>query len=190
MHEAQGVDELEIRMREVLLQLALTSNGRTASYNSSGGSEADYTPTLAAGDAPALHFAALWDRAETPERRALILDQARDMLRHVLHSSGDPTRSESKADRDARIVALGEGLPARDVANSFKCGITDVWNARSAAGRETDFGRKPRNGRALSPDERQAEVQRLASGGMRARQIAVALDLSYSTVRRDLGAKP
>jgi DNA-binding transcriptional ArsR family regulator len=183
------VDELEIRMREVLLQLALTSNGRTSSYNSSGGSEHDYTPTLGAGDAPHLHFARLWNAASSDAQRAEIFDQAQATLRQVLHSSGDPGRTESKADRDTRIVEVGEALPAREVAYRFHCGIRDVWNARATAGRETEFGRKPRNGRELSPDARRGEVERLAGDGMSARQIAVALDLSYSTVRRDLGAK-
>lgn len=184
------MDELEIRMREVLLQLALTSNGRTSSFNSSGGSEPDYTPTLGAGDAPHLYFAAAWDAAQSESRRAALFDEAKATLRHLVHSSGVSTRVESKADRDARIVDLGEGLPAREVAYRFHCGIRDVWNARAEAGRETEFGRKPRNGRELSPGARQAEVQRLAREGMSARQIGVALDLSYSTVRRDLGAKP
>lgn len=179
-----------MRMRDVLLQLALTSNGRTASWDASGSSEADYTPALGVGDAPELYFAAEWDAADSDARREQLLEQASGVLKDIRQSSGDPTRVESRADRDARIVEHGEGLPAREVANTFRCGITDVWRAREEDGRETDYGRRPRNGHELSTDERQAEVERLAGEeGMRARQIANALGLSYSTVLRALQRK-
>jgi ATP/maltotriose-dependent transcriptional regulator MalT len=184
------LEEVERRMREVLLALAMTSNGRTASFNSSGGSEPDYTPTLGRGDAPHLFFAAAWDAAEGDDaRRRRLLQDAQETLKHLLRSSGDPGRVESKADRDARIVEHGEGVAARDVATRFRCGIRDVWNARHEAGRDIELGRRPRNGRELPADARRAEVHRLAADGVSARQIAVSLQLSESTVRRDLGTK-
>jgi hypothetical protein len=132
-------------MREVLLQLALTSNGRTASYDSSGGGQADHTPSLGFGDAPALHFARLWDEADDDDARARVLEQAQEALQHVRKSSGDPTRVESKAQRDARIIEQGQGIEARDVAVWARCGVTDVRKAREAASRDPDYGRPIRD---------------------------------------------
>lgn len=183
------MDEVELRFREVLLQLALLSNGRTASWEPSGGG-GDSTPMLGPEDAPHEYFAKRWDRATSYFEREKILRAAEERLKHERRSRGDRGRVESKADRDARIIEYGEGLPAREVANWARCGIKDVWNAREEAGRDTDRGRKPRNGRALENGERRAEIQRLAEDEqMPARQIANALELSYSTVLRELGQK-
>jgi hypothetical protein len=181
------VDELEIRMREVLLQLALTSNGRTSSFNSSGGSQHDYTPTLGAGDAPHLHFAKLWDAAQDDGRRRTILRDAKDVLKTLRQSRGDRTRVESEKELFTRIVNRGEGIGAQELATRMRCGVTLVRKARAEEGRETEYGRAPRNGHELAPAERAAEVRRLAETGMNARQVALALSLPYNTVRRDLG---
>lgn len=184
------MDELEARMREKLLQLALISNGRTQSFAASGGGEPDHTPRLGPEDAPHLHFKARWDAATTDAERQKVYDDAAARLRHEQRSSGDRTRVESKAERDARIVDVGEGVAAKDLAIRFRCGVTDVRKAREAAGRETEYGKRPRNGRELSPDQRRAEVHRLVDEeGMSSRQVAVALELSYSTVLRLRGQK-
>jgi hypothetical protein len=143
------VDELEIRMREVLLQLALTSNGRTSSFNSSGGSQHDYTPTLGAGDAPHLHFAKLWDAAQDDGRRRTILRDAKDVLKTLRQSRGDRTRVESEKELFTRIVNRGEGIGAQELATRMRCGVTLVRKARAEEGRETEYGRAPRNGHEL-----------------------------------------
>jgi hypothetical protein len=191
--------ELDARMRDVLLQLALISQGRTASYNSSGGSEVDYTPITfnAAGDvvpisrdqAPHEHFARLYDAAESDDARQRVCDQAAKLLDDIRRSSGDPGRAETRQQLFARIVAAGEGWPAQDVANRMRCGVTLVRKAREEAGRETETGQLLRNGRELTPEQRQAEIERLMADGLSARQVARALRLSYSTVLRALGAK-
>jgi transposase len=183
----RSTEDVQIRMRDVLLQLALTSNGRTASYASSGGSETDYSPSLSFGDAPHLHFAKLWNAAETDGRREEVLAEAEETLDAIVRSHGDPGRIETKQELYARIVSEGEGWSARDVATRFRCGISVVWHARAGDGRDIEYGRRPRNGRALTADERQAEVSRLLDEGMSARQIANALRVGYNTVRRDLG---
>lgn len=184
------MDELEIRMREVLLQLAMVSNGRTASWAPSGGGESDAIPTLGQDDAPHLHFARRWDAARDQPERERILQQAQERLKHERRSSGDRTKVESKAERDARIVDRCEGLTAQEAAIWARCGVTDVRKAREAAGRETEKGYRPRNGHELDPEARQAEIRRLADDEhMPARQIAQHLELSYSTVLRELGTK-
>jgi hypothetical protein len=183
--------ELEIGMRDVLLQLALTSNGRTAAYDNSGGTgEADYVlvddhgrAKLGRGDAPQLTFAKLWDRADSQVARASALDAARSELAHIRRSHADPTAGESKPDRDARIVKDGAGHPSREVAISIRCGITDVWKARQAVGRDIEWGELPHNGRELTLDERRDEVLRLTSKGLSQREIATRLHLGRGSVQ-------
>lgn len=183
------MDELETRMREVLLQLALTSNGRTASFDAGGGADPDWTPRLDVDDAPHLYFARRWDSAATGEERAKVLEAAQERLRHARRSSGVRTAWESKKDRDTRIVNTGEGVAAAELAVHFRCGVSDIRKARHAAGLETEYGRSPRNGRELSAYERHVEVLRLHAQRMSARDIARALQLSYSTVLRELDRK-
>lgn len=180
--------DVDTRMRDVLLQLALTSNGRTASYDSSGGDALDI-PTLGAGDAPHLHYLQRWRQATTDTDRAAILEAAQATLRDILHSRGDRRREESKADRDARIVERGDGIHAREIAIWARCGIRDVWKAREAAGRDPEYGRPLRGPGELTAHQRQAEAARMAERGMSARQIALTLRVSTSTIRRDLGRK-
>lgn len=197
------MNDLEHRMRDVLRELALLAQGRTTSYNSSGGGgDADYTPIsfdregepigLGRDDDPVGHYTRLWNRAEDDDRRQFVYHLAHAHLerqRGGEQQLGPAGPWESIDELKERIVADGEGWSARDVANRFRCGIKLVWTAREEAGRETEFGRVPRNGHALEPDERDAEIRRMADEGTPARQIAHALELSYSTVLRSLGTK-
>lgn len=183
-------------MRDVLLQLGMCAAGRTAAYDSSGGGTPDYVlvddagdAKLTAGDAPHVHYAALWDAAGDDVERRAVLDAAIKELRSIRKSSGDRTREESAAERDRRIVKDGRGISAREVAVSVRCGIKDVWNARRAAGVDTEFGLEPHNGRELTARQRDAEIRRLTANGMNAAQVASALRISASTVRRTLGLK-
>lgn len=191
-------DELETRMRAVLIALALTSNGRTASYDSSGGTP-DYVlvddrgrAKLGVGDAPHLHHAAQWAAAgDDPERRARVVKDAEEELELIRRSHADRSKVETKVQRDRRIIEVGEGWLARDVAVHVRCGITDVHKARQAAGRDVEYGRLPRNGRELSRDELNAEILRLTSElGMSGREIAEHLGIDRSAVRYVLARPP
>jgi hypothetical protein len=183
------MEEIEGRMREVLVQLELVSNGRTASFDVAGSSDPDWTPALGAGDAPHLHYAAWWNSARDDGERQQCLDAARRELLELRHSRGDRRAEESKVERDARIVEKFEGIEAHEVAIRVRCGLRDVWAARDAAGRDRDFGRKPREGPRLDTTDRRAEVERLDREGMSAAQIAFTLGVHYDTVRRDVGRK-
>jgi len=180
---------LEYRMRKVLLQLELTSNGRTASYDSSGNGnpEPDPIPKLGKGDAPHLTLQDRWNQAATDAERMSVLEAAEALLKAIRVSRGDRSRTESEAELRERIVERGEGLPAVDVAVWARTSVKIVHKAREAAGRDRDRGFRPRNGRALAEKERSAEVQRLADDGMSERQIGKALKLHRNTVRRALG---
>lgn len=184
------MDELETRMREVLLQLALTSNGRTSAFDSSGGGTPDYVLVddkgrgkLGRGDAPHLLYAAEWADAQDDPARAAVLEAAKAELDHIRRSHADRSAGESREDRDRRIIKEGDGWAARDVATTFRCGITDVHKARSAAGRDIEYGKPARNGRELSKQERTAEILRLHRQGLSQDQIASALNIVRSSVR-------
>lgn len=188
------MDEIETRMREVLLALALTSNGRTSAFDSSGGGTPDYVLVddkgrgkLARGDAPELYYRSEWEAALDRTAREQVLAAAQKELDHIRHSHADRDAGESREDRDRRIVKDGRGISAREVALSVRCGVKDVWNARRAAGVDTEFGLESRNGRSMR--NRDEEIKRLTSNGMNAAQVAQALQLSASTVRRALGLK-
>jgi hypothetical protein len=205
------LDELERRMRGVLLQLALTSNAAIASRdaNSGGGSVRHYSdsmPHLGHGDAPQLHYASLWERACEDERRAELVDDwqpqhsradvvrwAENALEHIRHSSGgaiDPEEVETREERDRRIVEFGEDLPALEVARMARCGVRDVHAARRAAGRDEERGRQLNGAGTLTAGARQARVHELEREGLNAAQIARALSVPRITVLRDLGRRP
>lgn len=183
------MDDIQTRMADVLLQLGMCAAGRTAAYDSSGGGEFQPVPTLGIGDAPHLHYAELWNRASDDAERRQALEAATKELTTIRKSRGDPTREETAADRDKRILSHGRGISAREVAVWARCGVRDVWNARRVAGVDTEFGLEPHNGRELSPRQREAEIRRLTAAGMNAAQVAGALQISASTVRRALGLK-
>lgn len=184
------MEELETRMRNVLLQLELTSNGRTAAYDSSGGGTPDYVLVddngrgrLDPADAPHLRYAKQWDDAEDDEGRRQVLARARDELEHIRRSHADPQAVESKQDRDRRIITDGRGFPAHEVAISIRCGITDVHKARAGAGLDLEYGEARVNGRALTRAQRDAEIVVLRRRGMNPFQIASKLGIARSTVR-------
>jgi hypothetical protein len=183
-------------MRDVLLQLALTSNGRTATYDSSGGGTPDYVLVddhgrgkLDPADAPHLRYAREWDAAGDAQERARVLEAAQKTLEHIRHSHADRGADESREDRDRRIVKDGRGWSAADVAIAFRCGITDVYRARTAQGLDAERGEEIINGRALSRTQRNIEIRRLRAQGMNPFQIARKLGLPDQTVR-DVLARP
>src|SRR5687767_4713165 len=102
-------------MRDVLLQLALLSNGRTSSFEASASSDGNPMPSLGPGDDPAGYYAARWERADDDQERAAVLAEARERLEQERgHGERDRARVrvESKAERDARIVTEGAGWEA------------------------------------------------------------------------------
>ncbi len=183
-------------MSDVLLQLAMCAAGRTAAFDSSGGGTPDYVlvddngrAKLGVGDAPHLRYAAKWDAAGDDTARQAVLDAAREELSSIRKSKGDRTKDESAEERNRRIIEKGRGIAAHEVAVSVRCGVTDVWKARRAAGVDTEFGLESTNGRELTPRQRDEEIRRLTGTGMNAAQVAGALRISASTVRRALGLK-
>ncbi len=190
------MDELETRMRQTLLALEMTSNARTAAYDSSGGGSPDYVLVddhgrgkLDPDDAPHLRYAKEWDRAEDEVARAAVLKAAQDTLDRIRRSHADPAAVETKDQRDRRIIKQGRGWPAGEVAIAIRCGITDVHKARAAAGLDLEFGEERVNGRAMTRAQRDAEIVSLRQRGMNPFQIAAKLGIPRTTVR-DVLARP
>jgi hypothetical protein len=181
-------DETDRKMRQVLVQLALTSNGGTLNYEgSSSGGHDQPVPSLGQHDAPHLHFGDLYRRALSPAGRALVLKMAAEELDHIRRSRGDPSREETREERDARIVDHGEGYTVDEVAVWARCSKQAVRVARRDAGREEETGKKPVNGHELGAGLTD-EIRRRVDRGTSARQVAKALSLSYS--HRAQSARP
>lgn len=187
-------NELERHMREVLLQLALTSSqpssrldgGGSTGHGTSG--VVDYCLVDDRGrgrvDSAALRFAAQWDAARDDNARAAVLEAARSELDHIRRrSQPDAAAVESREDRDRRIVEDGAGWPAQTVAIAMRCGVRDVHNARAAAGRDLERGQPRRDAREMSRDQRKAEILRLHAQGLNPHQIATALGIPRSSIR-------
>jgi hypothetical protein len=179
-------------MQQLLLELALTSNGRTGSYAgpSTGGEHADVVPTLGLFDAPHLYFAAEWNRAGDDVERAVVVQRARDALQEIRRSPHPESLVvESQVELKRRIVKYGIGLEPYQVAVSAKCTKTFVRKARSEAGRDPEKGRLLRRWRDMTTDERTAMLTELRDEGLSGRDIAESLATSYSTIARALGWK-
>lgn len=177
-------------MREVLLQLELTSNGATAAYDSSGGGTPDYALVddwgrgrLGVGDAPHLTHRAAWRDARDDVERRSVLEAARAELAAIRRSRANQHAGEPQDALAQRIVQEGRGWPAREVAIAMRCGVRLVWRVRAAAGLDVEFGEPARDGRAMSRDELHAEIRRLHAKGMSGREIATALNIAHGSVR-------
>ena len=194
---------LESRFRKVAVQLALLSHGSVARMdgNTGGGSVRHYEDRipqlgepvghldlLETRYVPHIHWGLQWAAAITDADRRSVIERAETELKRARISSGDPTKVETKAERDQRIVTYGEGLPALEVAISARCGLRDVHAARREAGRDEKWGRRLPDASGLPAHERRARVRELAGQGLNMRQIARALGLTYKVVRRDLDA--
>lgn len=188
-------DALEARFRRVLLGLALLSNGSIARMdgNTGGGSVryygSDVIPTLGRGDAPHLYYGVRWTAAVDEDERHALVRQAEDELKAARISQADPTKVETRADIEERILARGEGWSAQDVSVWANCPVRWVYEARRGANRDEEWGRPVADATGLTADERRARVRELDGKGLPAKRIAFALSLPYSTVLRDLGRK-
>jgi hypothetical protein len=140
-------DDADSRMRRVLTQLALTSNGRTSRLdgNSGGGSSRHHSDALLVGwldplDAPQHRYVALYMRGRRPTPSARRSSTSADELDRIRISRGHAGVAETLEELYDRIVAVGEGWPARDVANSVRTSVAIVRRARKERGRDQENG--------------------------------------------------
>jgi hypothetical protein len=181
-------EDLDRTMRAVLLDLSMISHGTTQSFNAGGGGGGGGDQLQGCSGAEHLHWAAKYERAADDTERRSVVKGAETELARLRGRDVDRSRvvGETREEEDARIVHVGEGFTADEVATRFKTTPTRVRRARLAAGREVEHGRKP--GAAPAPasaltDEAAArEAARMKSQGMSERQIALVLARPKSTV--------
>lgn len=195
---AAAEKDLDSQMRDVLIQLALTSNGNVAKMdkNGGGGSARHYSDALLVGwldphDAPHAHYLDLYLREEDDDGRAAIIKRAQEMLDSIRYSSAHEGElaTETIDDLYDRIVLVGHDWPAEDVAQAMRITRSVVRKARTARGREQERGLPLDAQGKLPVVERRAMVLHLAKAGRSSREISRLLGASYSTILRDLGRK-
>lgn len=187
-------------MAAVCVRLALTSNGRTTSYNTSGGSgTVDYALVddrgrgrLTRGDAPQLGFAERWQRARDDDEREALIEEAERELAQITKGRPAPETSwETAAQLAKRIVKDGAGFSRKEVAIAMRTSQKAVAAARAAAGVDEDLGLPVAtvDAKQMPIDRRRHRVLELDARGVGVQGIARALGISSSTVRRYLGRK-
>jgi DNA-directed RNA polymerase specialized sigma24 family protein len=162
--------------------------------NRGGGSARHYADALLVGwldplDAPQHRYLDLYTRETTDAGRAAVLALAEDELDRIRISRGHAGIAETLDEFFDRIVAVGEGWPAREVAVSLRTSVAIVNRARRERGRDQEKGKPVEDSSGLGREERRARVTKLKALGRSDREIAHALGIKYSTVRRDLGKK-
>lgn len=187
--------DLDQQMRTVLMQLALISNGSTATMDADrgGGSARYYEHVMLAGTRPGgephKHFEREYNAATTRAEREIVLERAREVLADITHSPPPPTSFETLEQKHAWIVEHCEGLTLQEAAIRAYTGVSTAYKARVDAGREPDRGRETNTVAYDSTAERRELVRQLAEDDMSAKSIAKFLGISYNTVRRDLGKR-
>ena len=194
--------ELDREMRKVLAQLETCSHVPAAGWGPTGQSpSSDEHPggRRPPGDLGHAYFAqrygppfaeATWAHAgaKSDDEREAILAEARDELAHIRDPAArDRPIGESVDDLRARIVREGVGWTVREVAQRMRCGERLVREARKAAGRDPDYGRIPEP--EADAEARRQRARELHSTGHTLAQIARLLDVSRSTIERDLGKR-
>lgn len=187
---------LESMMQQLLLELAMTSNGASLNYGgSSSGGHAQPIPTLGIFDAPHLYFASEWDRAADDFERAIVVQRAREQLVEIRRGP-DPLPSvpgnvqEFLEELEQRIVRFGVGLTAHEVTLSAKCTVTFVREARERAGRDPERGQLLLRWKQMTTVEQEQTLDEMRAEGMSGRAIAASfVDVSWSTIARRLGMK-
>lgn len=194
-------ESLDREMAAVLAQLALCSHTPAAGYGVRGVSSDEHPGGRRPPGDVGAHVFERWygepfhtcsprckhkpSAVNDDDRRAVVKD-ARAELAHLRgHGEREAVAVETLDELKKRIVKEGEGWTVREVALRMRCGQRVVRDARAAAGREPDLGKLPEP--APDVEARRARARSMAANGYTLAQIARLLDVSRSTVERDLG---
>ena len=177
---------LDHEITAVLLQLELTSQGTTPSYNRAGG-HSDDIPDPRSGDPnpPHLEYRERYDRATTDVKRREVISAAEEELRTIRHTQAKAVAEPEEA-WERRLIKDGEGFDAQTVAVRMNTGVKRVWSVRKRNGRDKDTGKLPEAEERLSAQARTERARVMKDRGMSARQIAVMLRVDHKTVTSDL----
>jgi hypothetical protein len=119
------------------------------------------------------------DRRRRPRR---VLELAEEELDRIRFSRGHAGEAETLDELFDRIVALGEGWEANDVAVAMRVTGSIVRRARRERGRDQEKGKPVEDSSGLGRDERRRRVLKLKELGRSDREIQHALGIPYSTV--------
>lgn len=187
---------LQREMRRVLLELEMTSNGKTASFNSGGRGEFASRPPVSGGcdlrsDPPHIYWRRKWNEATGDDGRRRVLDGAREELRFLRRAPPPPRdlREETEEERDERLLRDGDGWRVEEVATAFKMTPSAVRRVRRQHGRDPERGTDdvdlPMPYGSL--EERRRRARHLVyERGLSMRAAALKMGVSHETVRRDL----
>lgn len=173
----------EREMRQVLLDLSLTSMTRAVQVapSSSGQKPGSVIPSL--GEMPPADFhAERWNRARSVEDRSRALRAAREECDAIRRGNRELViiRPESREERAERILARkNAGWEARLVAEDERVPLAEVIRAREDAGLDPALG-KP----WPADEDRDRKILRLKAAGMTSRGIASACNCSRRDVDR------
>jgi DNA invertase Pin-like site-specific DNA recombinase len=180
---------LEQEMRQVLMDLEMTSCGITGSYGAGNGGGAFASAAPKSGDEspPHVRLREQWNATRSNPERQRLLARARDELDQIRHSRAGQGEEDETA-RTARLLKDGEGFTAAEVALSFRMTVAAVERTRWRHGRDKRLGKvEPMQPMPdATPTERRERAQLLRDEhGMSTRQIAILLDVDQSTIVRD-----
>jgi hypothetical protein len=181
------------RIRQILAQLEVTSNGTIYSYSVIGskGAFESGAPTTGDSQPPHVYWAAEYNRCASDFERGKVIGKATTALEELTHRLAPRIEGEAVEQRNRRIIRDYAGWTAQEVATHFRCGVREVWRVRDEDGRDKDYG-KPREAASktarLAAEERRRRVVELkqAHPGMTARQIAMHVGADHKTVQADL----
>jgi hypothetical protein len=157
--------DVDTRMRAVLVQLALTSNGNVAKMdaNRGGGSARHYADALLVGwldplDAPHQRYLDLYIAEETDAERAAVLDLAETSSTASASRAGTPAsprRSTSSSTGSSPSARAGQRATSRSA-----CARASRSSPRAPErGRDQEKGKPVEDSSGLGRDERRARVR-------------------------------
>ena len=198
LHEHQRLDAV---MRELLIKLSLCSHVPAAGYGIGGhGSDDALGGSRPPGDTDIERWPWRYDRAENNANRQTVIDDATQELERLTRRSSDIQVVEETLEQlKARIVKVGQGWKAKEVANHFRVWVGIVYQARDEDLRDRDLGYKlpdaPGRQRGTAgkfepqPDAaaRDERIRIHRAEGKQVRAIALLEGVNVSTVKRALG---
>lgn len=176
------------RMRNILHQLELTSNGTTQAFNPARTGHPESRPPAGTTDHPAERWLHEWQHAIHHGRPLQpIIDAAQHELDHTRRRTTPRTQGETRQQLLERVATSHPGWNARDVALHHKLTVRAVHQARITHGRDPHTG-DPLPHHQPASTERQHRARELHAQGLTLRQIAQLLNCDPSTIHRDLKA--
>lgn len=178
------------RMRQILAKLEVTSNGPIGSYQPVGSKGAFQSREPTSGDSspPHIRWAHAFNQCETDRERDRVIRDATAELETLTCRPVSVVEGETVEERDRRVLKEGKEFTAREVANTFRINVKDVWRIRQQAGLDKDLGavrivKDKTKSEAREAKRIRAKELRARYPGMTVRQIGLHVGVDYKTAR-------